>query len=220
VAVDGEFVSVQAERVELNAEGQRVVREEGRQLLARISLIDGRVPVNSNLNPNPEFRLLVDDYILPTEPVLDYVTRFSGLTEEDLNPTTSRHAVVPYRTAYLKLRYFIDAGCVLVGHGLQNDFETANICVPPGQVRDTVELWRLPNQRKISLRFLAAYLLRADIQDEIHDSIEDAKTSLLLYRHYEATRAQGPEHLHATLQELYAYGARTNWTIGIERVKP
>jgi PAB-dependent poly(A)-specific ribonuclease subunit 2 len=51
-------------------------------------------------------------------------------------------------------------------------------------VRDTVDLWRLPNQRKISLRFLAAYVLEEDIQDEIHDSIEDAKTALLLYRAY------------------------------------
>ena len=27
-----------------------------------------------------------------------------------------------------------------------------------------MELWRLPNQRKISLRFLASYLLKLDIQ--------------------------------------------------------
>ena len=32
------------------------------------------------------------------------------------------------------------------------------------KVIDTVELWRLPNKRKTSLRFLAAYLLKADIQ--------------------------------------------------------
>lgn len=72
-----------------------------------------------------------------------------------------------------------------MGHGLTKDFETANIYVPQNQVhvsfdrsyvsvaitspsffqiRDTVELWRLPNQRKISLRFLAAYLLKAEIQ--------------------------------------------------------
>ena len=217
----------------------------------------------SGITSTQKFRLLVDDYIVPSEPVIDYVTRFSGLHEDDLNPATSRYAVVPYRTAYLKLRYFIDSGCIFVGHGLQNDFETANIFVPPQQViisffhslllwlyhylstlilplillyrhllslhtilpliystltllyfpslplfplslppspfqqiRDTVELWRLPNQRKISLRFLAAYLLKADIQDEIHDSIEDAKTALLLYLHYETVRAKGLDVLH------------------------
>ncbi|CAM9107459.1 unnamed protein product [Ectocarpus fasciculatus] len=120
--------------------------------------------------------LLCDDYVLPAEPVIDYVTRFSGVTCEDLNPTLSTHALISHRAAILKLRYYIDAGCVFVGHGLTKDFETANIYVPQNQIRDTVELWRLPNQRKISLRFLAAYLLKAEIQDELHDSIEDAKT--------------------------------------------
>lgn len=134
IAFDGEFVSVQAERVVLNAEGQKVIKEEGRMLLARISIItDGGS--RGSLADEPVIRVLVDDYILPSEPVIDYVTRFSGLVPEDLNPSQSRHAVVPYRTAYLKLRYFLDKGCVFVGHGLQKDFETANIFVPPDQVR-------------------------------------------------------------------------------------
>jgi Ubiquitin carboxyl-terminal hydrolase/Exonuclease len=134
IAFDGEFVSVQAERVVLNAEGQKVIKEEGRMLLARISIISDGGP-RGCLAVEPVIRVLVDDYILPSEPVIDYVTRFSGLVPEDLNPSQSRHAVVPYRTAYLKLRYFLDKGCVFVGHGLQKDFETANIFVPPDQVR-------------------------------------------------------------------------------------
>lgn len=55
-------------------------------------------------------------------------------------------------------------------------------------------------------------------QDEIHDSIEDAKTSLLLYRKYRAVAAEGPEKLNAVLQDLYAYGNRNNWTIGLEKL--
>jgi PAB-dependent poly(A)-specific ribonuclease subunit 2 len=137
IAFDGEFVSVQAERVALNAEGQRVVLDEGRQLLARISLIDEN-DVDDSLNKvqghGRIFRILVDDYILPCEPVVDYVTRFSGITADDLSPATSRHALVPYRTAYLKLRFFLDRGCIFVGHGLQKDFQTANIFAPPHQV--------------------------------------------------------------------------------------
>ena len=83
-------------------------------------------------------RVLADDYILPVEPVVDYVTRFSGITAEDLNPLTSRHSVLSQRSAYLKLRYFIDRKCIFVGHGLQKDFETANIFIPPQQVRVTL----------------------------------------------------------------------------------
>jgi PAB-dependent poly(A)-specific ribonuclease subunit 2 len=49
-------------------------------------------------------------------------------------------------------------------------------------VVDTVDLFYLKKQRKISLRFLAAYLLRQDIQQVTHDSIEDARTALSLYK--------------------------------------
>jgi hypothetical protein len=57
------------------------------------------------------------------------------------------------------------------------------------------------------------------IQDEVHDSIEDAKTALRLYRHYEMVCSMGPDHLQVILQDLYAYGARTNWTIGFDKLQ-
>ena len=49
-----------------------------------------------------------------------------------------------------------------------------------------------------------------------HDSIEDAKTSLQLYRHYEAISAEssGKETFQAILHSVYNYGARCNWTLG------
>lgn len=165
IAFDGEFVSVSLEKSMINAAGERVVSEEVRQVLARISLLDmghgprdpestsgtvggitaGSQPGSPGSTSNPDgpgatafnknmMRIIADDYILPVEPVLDYVTRFSGITEEDLNPATSKHSILTQRAAYLKLRYFIDAKCIFVGHGLQKDFETANIFVPPEQV--------------------------------------------------------------------------------------
>lgn len=71
---------------------------------------------------------------------------------------------------------------MFVGHGLDKDFRVANIFVPPNQVADTVSLWHLEGHRYLSLRFLVGCLLEASIQDETHDSIEDARAALALFR--------------------------------------
>jgi PAB-dependent poly(A)-specific ribonuclease subunit 2 len=136
IAFDAEFVSVEVAKTDVDTMGQRTINHEGRQVLARISIIDGNSVLSTFNDPtiSPTFAVFADDYVLPSEKVVDYVTRFSGLLEDDLNPATSRHAVVSPRTAYLKLRYFIDNGYIFIGHGLQKDFETANIFISPQQV--------------------------------------------------------------------------------------
>lgn len=108
--------------------------------------------------------MLIDDRIAATEPIVDYLTRFSGLAPGDLDPSVSRYPLVPIKAAYLRLRFLRDQGCRFVGHGVEKDFRIINMHVPDAQVVDTVKLFRLPNQRNIGLRFLAAYLLKADIQ--------------------------------------------------------
>jgi PAB-dependent poly(A)-specific ribonuclease subunit 2 len=55
--------------------------------------------------------------------------------------------------------------------------------VPPAQVLDTVNLYTSEDhKRKLSLRFLTWFLLKKDIQTSSHDSIEDARYALLLYK--------------------------------------
>jgi len=62
-------------------------------------------------------------------------------------------------------------------------FVPADIFVPPEQVLDTVDLYYSPTrQRKMSLRFLAWFLLKNDIQLGEHDSIEVRKSPLLYFR--------------------------------------
>ena len=72
------------------------------------------------------------------EPVVDYLTRYSGLHPGDLDPSVSRHHITTMKAAYLQLRQLVDAGCRFVGHGLQKDFEMINVVVPPDQIIDTV----------------------------------------------------------------------------------
>lgn len=45
-----------------------------------------------------------------------------------------------------------------------------------------MELYHFKRQRKLSLRFLAGYLLGAAIQQDTHDSVVDARTALSLFQ--------------------------------------
>jgi len=114
------------------------------------------------------------------------------------------------KVAYKKLRLLIDLGCIFVGHGLSKDFRIINIFVPPDQVIDTVDLYFIKErQRRISLRFLTWYILQQDIQQETHDSIEDARSALSLYKAYQEMEEQ--HTFDAKLDELYRVGREHNW---------
>lgn len=64
----------------------------------------------------------MDDYILSSEPVVDYLSEYSGISAADLDPVASNRPLVTLKTAYKKLRILVDHGCIFVGHGLKKDF--------------------------------------------------------------------------------------------------
>ncbi|CAM9483935.1 unnamed protein product, partial [Chrysoparadoxa australica] len=173
LAIDAEFVALELEEARLRTDGSRVVVKQGRQGLARVSVVAR--------GQAAQLLVLLDDYVVQTEPVVDYLTRFSGVSRADLDPAVSKHNVTHLSTLYLKLRYLLDMGCRFLGHGLSKDFRVINLAVPPSQVIDTLQLWSVPGRRKISLRFLAHHLLGMSIQGETHDSIEDSRIALCLY---------------------------------------
>ena len=74
---------------------------------------------------------------------------------------------------------------------------------------DTVDLFHLHHQRKLSLRFLSSYVLKADIQQETHDSIEDARAAVALLQ--EARRLQAAGTFQQLLLEMYAFGKEHGW---------
>lgn len=60
------------------------------------------------------------------------------------------------------------------------------------------------NFSRLSLKFLAWYLLNQSVQVVTHDSIEDARTALLLYQKYLELKQAGT--LEQTLRDIYDKG--------------
>jgi hypothetical protein len=74
-------------------------------------------------------------------------------------------------------------------------------------VIDTVDLYFIKaRQRRLSLRFLSWFVLHESIQEEEHDSIEDAKSALLLYKKYNEFEEQGI--FDEKLSEIYSEGRK------------
>ncbi|KAL4430743.1 hypothetical protein ABPG75_005999 [Micractinium tetrahymenae] len=199
-ALDAEFVAYSPPEKAL-LRGVEVEVRPSRLGLARVSVLRGQGAGKGTA--------CIDDYIKGAEPVYDYLTKFSGLVPGDLDPSRSPHYLTTLKRAYLKLRHLVDCGAVFVGHGLKKDFRMINIVVPPSQIVDTVDLFHAKRSRKLSLRFLASYLLRASIQEHTHDSIEDAATALRLYDVYQQLVREGT--FEAKLQGMYDWGKRFGW---------
>lgn len=122
----------------------------------------------------------------------------------------------------------MDRGCIFIGHGLSKDFRIIStfrydlclsylltnnlsyipdIFVPPEHVIDTVDLYFLhARQRRLSLRFLSWFILGEKIQQDTHDSIEDARCALMLYKAYHEFEGDGV--FDQKLEELYREGRK------------
>ncbi|KXJ89786.1 ubiquitin carboxyl-terminal hydrolase-domain-containing protein [Microdochium bolleyi] len=206
VAIDTEFVQVSQPEIEINSDGERNIIRPITHALARTSILRG-------WSGDSEGVPFIDDYITMKEKVVDYLTSYSGITAEDLDPEIAHqrgHNLVPLKIAYKKIWILLNLGCTFLGHGLKQDFRVINIHVPKSQVIDTSDIFYIKERfRKLSLQFLAHTLLHEDIQQLTHDSIEDARTALLLYKKYlEFTHAG---ILDARLAEVYKAGAASGF---------
>ena len=128
--------------------------------------------------------VLYDEYVRPNLPITDYRSRWSGI-----RPRHMVHAL-SMSTAITQIRQILE-GKILVGHSLHNDFHVLGFQHPEEDVRDTscYKLIRinagLPVENAPSLKKLAMILLNKSIQRGPHCSIEDARTSLDIYKQFE-----------------------------------
>uniref|UniRef100_A0A8D2F567 RNA exonuclease 1 homolog n=1 Tax=Theropithecus gelada TaxID=9565 RepID=A0A8D2F567_THEGE len=127
--------------------------------LTRVTVVDTDVHV------------VYDTFVKPDNEIVDYNTRFSGVTEADLADTS-----VTLRDVQAVLLSMFSADTILIGHSLESDLLALKVI--HSTVVDTSVLFphRLGLPYKRSLRNLMADYLRQIIQDNVdgHSSSEDA----------------------------------------------
>ena len=135
--------------------------------LARISLV------------HPTRGTVLDTLVKPSASITDYLTEFSGITEEAMAAVHTSLMDV-----YSKLRRLISAETIIIGHSLENDLRALRL--HHMKIIDTAALYPHPKglPLKRSLKRLADEVLGKSIRAEGgvagHDSVEDATIALEL----------------------------------------
>ena len=136
------------------------VTDQGLEL-TRLTLVDSHGHV------------LIDDLVLPHNPITDYVTRYSGISEEMMKGVTTRLEDV--RRKFFK---HVHAETLLCGHSLENDLKALKVV--HSRLLDTVFLFPHPKgpPARSALKVLAQRFLKRKIQEGSHDSVIDARTAM------------------------------------------
>ncbi|KAJ6257782.1 hypothetical protein Dda_7571 [Drechslerella dactyloides] len=160
--------------------------------LARISIVDW------------DSAVVLDELVQPDEPVLDYLTPFSGITAAKLANITTTRADIQRRLSTL-----LTANTILVGQSLNSDLHALRFSHP--LIVDTSVIYDHPRGKpmKPGLRWLAGKYLKQQIQHNAsgHDSIEDARACLQLVK-LKLERGKEFGSTSSTLEPLFARLAR------------
>lgn len=140
-------------------------RAKSGSVLTRVSLV------------NWQGETIIDELVKPEEEIIDYVTRYSGITKELLlNVKTN------LKDIQLKFLKIIDKNDILIGHSLENDFKVLKLIHL--NVIDTSIIFGTFGLPKPSLRYLSKSYLFRIIQSNYdgHSSIEDSIACLDLIK--------------------------------------
>lgn len=131
-------------------------------------------------------KVLYDQIIRPKGYVTDFRTKWSGIKRSDLRK--DKENVVTFEECQESVAKILK-GKILVGHALENDLSVLLLSHPRHQIRDTGRyppyMRRKINSRGLrprSLKELTLQYLGKKIQSGEHDSVEDARCAVELYR--------------------------------------
>jgi RNA exonuclease 1 len=122
--------------------------------------------------------VILDEFVKPNKPVVDYRTDITGITAEDIENASL--SVVDIQET---LQPFLSTGTILVGHSLNRDLEVLKIDHP--KVIDTALVFKYPNTRKLrrpSLNNLCKSILGYEVRKTgvPHDCVHDASAAMKL----------------------------------------
>lgn len=126
---------------------------------------------------NEDLECIYDTFVKPYSKIYDYVTKYSGITKEILDPVKTRLSDVQKY-----LRKILPDDAILCGQSLCGDLNALHMFHP--YVMDTSVMYNLTGDRrkKTGLKRLTATFLKRDIQADVsgHNSIEDAAATMEL----------------------------------------
>ena len=128
--------------------------------------------------------IVYDKIVLPREVVTDYRSAITGLNKEIISIKG-----VSFKTVQGEVAEMI-RDKVVIGHDIKHDFDALEFSHPKPMIRDTAKykpFKTLSKGNTPSLKKLCREILKKSIQEGAHDSIEDARCALQLYRMHRTT---------------------------------